>query len=212
MLSPTLQRHQSNRTRVGAPMPKPQLSILALPIVLVGMMGSGKSSVGRKLAARLALPFADSDHEIEHAAGCSISEFFARYGETEFRAGERRVIARLLERPMQVISVGGGAFAQDDTRAVIQERAVAVWLKVDPKVLAERVSRKNDRPLLQGYTDPLTAVDTILAKREPLYAQAHVTVPSGTQPIEETVSRVVHALADYAASVEHGPMKRLVIS
>lgn len=212
MLSPTSQRHQSNLDRVTAPMPKSKKSILALPIVLVGMMGSGKSSVGRKLASRLALPFTDSDHEIEHAAGCTISEFFARYGEAEFRAGERRVIARLLEKPMQVISVGGGAFVQDDTRDVIQERAVSVWLKVDPKVLAERVSRRNDRPLLQGYSDPLTAVQTILDQREPLYADAHVMVPSGTQPIEETVERVIAALADYATTVERGPMKRLVIS
>lgn len=186
--------------------------ILALPIVLVGMMGSGKSSVGRKLAARLALPFADSDQEIEHAAGCTISAFFARYGEAEFRAGERRVIGRLLEKPMQVISVGGGAFAQEETRTIIQAKAVAVWLKVEAAVLAERVGRRNDRPLLQGYADARTAVDTILAAREPLYGQAPVTVPSGVQPIEETVERVVEALADYAASGARTGVKQLVIS
>ena len=190
----------------------PRTSILALPIVLVGMMGSGKSSVGRKLAARLALPFADSDQEIEHAAGCSVSDFFARYGEAEFRAGERRVIARLLERPMQVISVGGGAFVQEATRAIIQERAVSVWINVEPKILAERVSRRNDRPLLQGYSDPLTAVNAVLTPRLPFYGQAHVTVTSGQQPIEDTVMRIITALGDYAAASDRAPMKRLEIS
>jgi shikimate kinase len=203
---------QNNAQPMSLPMQKTKKSILALPIVLVGMMGSGKSSVGRKLATRLSLPFTDSDQEIEHAAGCSISEFFSRYGEEEFRAGERRVIARLLEKPMQIISVGGGAFIQDATRAVIHERAVAIWLKVDPKILAERVGRRQDRPLLQGYADPETAVTTILSTREPVYSEAHITVPSGSQPIEETVERVVHALADYATANPRGTTKQLVIS
>ncbi len=189
---------------------KTHRTILARPIVLVGMMGSGKSSVGRRLAARLALPFTDSDHEIEQAAGCSISEFFARYGEAEFRAGERRVIARLLEKPMQVISTGGGAFSQEATRTTILERAVAVWLKVEPAVLAERVGRRNDRPLLQNK-DPQTTLTELLATREPDYAQAPITVLSGTQPLEETVERVITALATHATTID-AAVKRLVIS
>lgn len=212
MLSPALPRQNCLSTAKVKVMTRPQRAIFALPIVLVGMMGSGKSTVGRKLAARLALPFADSDQEIEHAAGCSVSEFFKRYGEAEFRAGERRVITRLLERPMQVISVGGGAFAQDDTRDVIQERAVAVWLKVDPAILARRVEKRNDRPLLQGYSDADTAVRNIMAVREPLYAQAPVIVPSGTQPVEETVERVVTALADYAATHDRPDTRQIVVS
>lgn len=189
-----------------------QRTILALPLVLVGMMGSGKSSVGKRLAARLALPFADSDHEIEHAAGCSISEFFTRYGEAEFRAGERRVIARLLEKPMQVISVGGGAFVQDDTRAVILERAVAIWIKADPALLVERIGRRNDRPLLANVADPSAEIHRLLAEREPYYAEAHVTVPSGAQPIEETVNHVITALTEYAARHQDHGTKKLVIS
>ncbi|MGB4101499.1 MAG: shikimate kinase [Alphaproteobacteria bacterium] len=177
-------------------------TILARSIVLVGMMGSGKSSVGRKLAAHLSLPFADSDHEIAQAAGCTIAQFFERYGEAEFRAGERRVIARLLERPGIVLATGGGAFMQPETRALIQTTATSVWLKVDPAILTQRVGRRHDRPILQRFTNPAEGIAALLAEREPVYAQAHITVAIGDQAIETTVASVVQALSTYAAAAE----------
>ncbi len=194
--------------------PNGQRRILARTIVMIGMMGSGKSTVGRRLASRLALPFVDSDHEIELAAGCSVPQFFERYGEAEFRAGERRVIGRQLERPMLVLSTGGGAFMNTETRALIQNRAVSVWLKVDSAILAKRVGRRNDRPMLERYANPAEAITTLLAEREPLYSQAHITVASSDGPIDDTIAQVVQGLVDFAASAPHpgGDAKYLVIS
>ena len=163
------------------------------PIVLVGMMGVGKSTVGRKLAQLLGLPFADADDEIEQAAQMSVSEIFETFGEPYFRDGERRVIARLLEGGPQVLATGGGAFVQPDTRALILERGLAIWLDSDVKTLVERVGRKDTRPLLRDG-DPKEIVARLKAEREPAYAQAPIKVMSDAGPHGEAVSRILQAL------------------
>jgi shikimate kinase len=162
-------------------------------IVLLGMPGSGKSSVGRKLASRFALPFHDADEEIEAAAGMSIPQIFERFGEAEFRQGERRVIARLLEKPMHVLATGGGAFMDEETRELIKQKSVSVWLRADLETLLERTGRRNDRPLLRG-DDPRKILERLLAERTPFYSEADVTVQSDHRPAEETVDRVLKAL------------------
>ncbi|WP_305096272.1 shikimate kinase [Croceibacterium aestuarii] len=172
-----------------------QLAIrLDRPVVLVGMMGVGKSTVGRKLAALLDLPFVDADDEISDAAQLSIEEIFERFGEAYFRDGERRVIARLLEGGPSVIATGGGAFAQDETRAMILERGLAVWLDSDLSTLVDRTSRKDNRPLLKGG-DPAKILAELKEKRDPHYAQAPVHVISGKGPHGDTVTRILGALA-----------------
>ncbi len=166
------------------------------PIVLVGMMGVGKSSVGRKLAQALDLPFVDADEEIERAAQMTIAEIFATYGEPYFRDGERRVIARLLENPghrPRVIATGGGAFVNDDTRALILERAIPVWLDSDVATLVERVGRKDTRPLLRGV-DPAEVLGRLRAEREPFYSQAPIKVMSGKAPQSRTLTKVLREI------------------
>lgn len=167
------------------------------PIVLVGMMGSGKSTVGRRLAARLGLPFVDADEEIENAAGLSIAEIFARYGEEHFRDGERRVITRLIDGPRCVIATGGGAFAQDATRAAILARGLAIWLDVPIPVLVERVSRRNHRPLLHGR-NPTEVITDLMEKRGPAYAQAHLRVRCDASPHARAVDAVLAAMKGLA--------------
>ncbi|UVO49099.1 shikimate kinase [Sphingomonas sp. SUN019] len=162
-------------------------------IVLVGLMGVGKSTVGRRLANRLALPFVDADHEIEAAAGMTISEIFAEYGEAYFRDGERRVIARLIDGTPKIIATGGGAFVNDDTRALILEQALAVWLDADPDVLVERVKRRNTRPLLRNR-DPGTVLRELAAARNPLYALAPIRVASNNAPHDATVRAILEAI------------------
>lgn len=169
---------------------------VARPIVLVGMMGVGKSSVGRKLASALGLPFADADDEIATAAHMPIPEIFARFGEAHFRDGERRVIARLLENGPMVIATGGGAFVQPDTRAMILDKGLSVWLDCALEPLIERVRRNNRRPLLQGG-DIREIVTRLKAEREPAYAQANIHVSSSTGPQSETVSRILEALSQW---------------
>lgn len=164
------------------------------PIVLVGMMGVGKSTIGRRLAARLHLPFVDADHEIERAAGMSIQDIFDRFGEAGFRDGERRVIARLMDGNRRVIATGGGAFMQADTRAMILARATAVWLQADLDILVERVGRREGRPLLKGR-DPRTVLAELAAVREPVYALAPVHVRSEPLPHEATVDAILAAIA-----------------
>ena len=167
----------------------------ARSIVLVGMMGAGKSSIGRKLAARLGLPFVDADAEIETAADMSISDIFASKGETYFRDGEKRVIARLLEGAPQVLATGGGAFMNPDTRALIGGKGVSVWLKAEFDVLMRRIKRRADRPLL--HTDnPAETLRTLMAERYPTYAQADVTVQSRDVPHETIVAEILTALAE----------------
>ena len=164
-------------------------------IVLVGMMGVGKSSVGRRLAARLAIPFVDADSEIEKAAGMTIPEIFARNGEAYFRGGEARVLARLLEGGPQVLATGGGAFVNPDTRALVKLKGVSVWLSADLEVLLRRTSkRRSDRPLLQT-DDPAETLRALLAEREPTYALADLTVQSREVPHETIVADVLAALA-----------------
>jgi shikimate kinase len=163
------------------------------PIVLVGLMGVGKSTVGRRLAARLGLPFADADAEIESAAGMSITEIFEKFGEAHFRDGERRVIARLIDGTPKVIATGGGAFINDDTRALILDQAVAVWLNANPEILADRVSRRDTRPLLRGK-DPREVLTELARVRNPIYALAPIHVASNRAPHEATVGAILKAL------------------
>ncbi len=169
-------------------------------IVLVGMMGVGKSSVGRRLAARLSIPFVDADTEIEKAAGMSIADIFARHGEPYFRSGEARVIARLLEGGPQVLATGGGAFMNADTRALIKVKGVSIWLQADFDVLSRRISkRRNERPLLQT-ADPAETLRTLLAEREPTYALADLTVQSREVAHETIVADIMTALASFLTS------------
>ena len=165
----------------------------ARTITLVGLMGVGKSSVGRRLANALDLPFKDADVEIEAAAGRSIPDIFAEMGEPAFREGERRVITRLLENPPHVLATGGGAFMNDETRALIKERSISVWLKADLEVLVRRVSRKDSRPLLSGK-DPLAVLTELAEKRYPVYAEADITVETGDTAHHVTVDQVIRAL------------------
>jgi shikimate kinase len=166
-------------------------------IVLVGMMGVGKSSIGRRLGARLGLPFVDADSEIEKAAGMSIADIFARHGEADFRNGEARVIARLLEGGPQVLATGGGAVMNADTRAAIKAKGVSIWLSAELDVLTRRISkRKNDRPMLQT-SDPAATLRQLLAEREPVYAQADMTVQSREVPHEAIIAEIMRALAAF---------------
>ena len=173
--------------------PAPLPAWTGLPIVLIGLMGAGKSTVGRRLASRMRLPFVDADTEIETAAGMTISDMFARFGEAHFRDGERRVIARLINGEPRVIATGGGAFMNDETRALILKGAVAVWLDANPEVLVERVRRRDNRPLLrQG--DPLTVLRELALVRNPVYAQAPIRVVSQAAPHDATVNAILKEL------------------
>jgi shikimate kinase len=163
-------------------------------IVLVGMMGAGKSSVGRRLAGRLGLAFVDADAEIEAAAGMSIADIFAAHGEAYFRSGEARVIARLLEGGAQVMAAGGGAFMNPDTRAAIRAKAVSIWLDADFEVLLRRVKRRSDRPMLKT-ADPADTLRRLLAERNPVYAEADLRLHSRDAPHEAIVSEGIAALA-----------------
>jgi shikimate kinase len=162
-------------------------------IVLVGMMGAGKSSIGRRLTARVGISFIDADAEIEAAAGMSIADIFAIHGEPYFRAGEARVIARLLEHGPQVLATGGGAFMSAQTRATLREKAVSVWLKADLDVLTRRLRRRNDRPLLKT-DDPVATLADLLLVRDPIYAEADVTVVSRDVTHDVIVDEIVAAV------------------
>lgn len=166
---------------------------LTKPVVLVGMMGAGKTSVGRLLAQKLGLPFIDADNEIEQAAQATISEIFERDGEAVFRSGERRVIARLLEGPLCVLATGGGAFMADETRGKIHERAISIWLRADLDLLVRRVGRRRDRPLLNAG-NPRDTLAKLLALRSPIYGEADITVESGDQAPEQVAEAVIAAL------------------
>ncbi len=163
-------------------------------IVLVGLMGAGKSSIGRRLAEKLEIPFADADHEIELAADKTIPEIFKDHGETYFREGERRVISRLIESGPQVLSTGGGAFINEETRRSIQAHGISVWLKADLPLLMKRVMKRSDRPLLQTG-DPEAVMQDLMAKRYPLYATADVTVESRDVQHTQMVNEVIKVLA-----------------
>lgn len=166
------------------------------PIVLVGMMGVGKSTVGRRLAARLGLTFVDADEEIEKAAGMSVAEIFERYGESHFRDGERRVIARLMDGAPKVIATGGGAFMQEETRQLILESATAVWLDADIDILVDRVGRRDSRPLLKNR-DPRAVLTELAAVRNPVYALAPIHVKSIAAPHEIAVEKIMEQLPQW---------------
>jgi shikimate kinase len=153
-------------------------------LVLVGMMGAGKSSVGRRLAARLGIPFVDADTEIENAAGMTIPEIFNKHGEPYFRAGEARVIARLLDKGPQVLATGGGAVMDGQTRALIAEKGISIWLKADVDILLKRTKRRSDRPLAERIRD-------LLPEREPLYALANIIVQSRDEPHDTIVNEIM---------------------
>jgi shikimate kinase len=166
-------------------------------IVLVGMMGVGKSSIGRRLAGRLDVPFVDADTEIEKAAGMSIADIFARHGEADFRSGEARVIARLLDGGPQVLATGGGAVMNAETRAAIKTKGVSIWLSGELDVLMRRISkRKNDRPMLQT-ADPAARLRELMVEREPMYAQSDLTVQSREVPHEAIVAEIMMALGEF---------------
>ena len=166
------------------------------PVVLVGMMGVGKTSVGRRLSALLHLPFTDADDEIVHAAQMSIPEMFERYGESYFRDGERRVIARLVGQGRGIISTGGGAFINPDTRILILEKAIAVWLDSEIDVLLDRVGRNSNRPLLQSG-DPRETLTRLKASRESAYAEAPIHVKSSSGPHNRAVHKVLKGLDEW---------------
>ena len=162
-------------------------------IVLVGMMGAGKSTIGRRLAARLHLPFVDADQEIETAAGMSIPDIFAAHGEPYFRDGEARVIARLLDNGPTVLATGGGAFLREETRERVARRGVSLWLRADADVVLRRVKRRADRPLLQT-ADPAATIERLLAERTPFYQQADIEILSRDVPHEKIVEECAEAL------------------
>ena len=168
---------------------------LTKSIVLVGLMGAGKSCIGRKLAEATGLPFVDADAAIEEAAGCTIPEIFEMHGEAAFRDGERKVIARLLQEGPQILATGGGAFMDPDTRAAIKASATSIWLRADVDLLVKRTSRRNTRPLLKTG-DPREILAGLIEKRYPVYAEADVVVDSEDGPPEVTLGKVLDALAE----------------
>ena len=170
-------------------------------IVLIGMMGAGKSSVGRKLALRLGLPFVDADVQIEEAAGMSIPDIFETRGEAEFRSGEARVIARLLDGGPQVLATGGGAFMNPDTRALIRDKGISVWLKADFEVLMKRIRRRSDRPMLKT-ADPAATLQRLIEIRYPVYAEACVIVESREVLHEVIVEEILDALRPVLGAVK----------
>lgn len=163
------------------------------PVVLVGMMGAGKTTIGRRLAPRLGVPFFDADEEIQKAAGMSVSELFARHGEESFRRGEAQVIARLLAGPPHVLATGGGAVVNSETRRLLKEKAVTVWLRADLDTVVRRATRRNTRPLLKEG-DPRETIERLLAAREPLYAEADLVIDSEAGPHGQTVKSIIEAL------------------
>lgn len=178
-------------------MRKASIPQLTRPLVFIGLMGAGKSAVGRRVAARLGVPFIDADSEIEAAAGSTIQEIFDSHGEEAFRDGERRVIARLLTtEPAHVLATGGGAFMDPQTRATIRARSVSVWLRAELDLLVKRTARRNNRPLLK-HGDAREILGTLMTERDPVYAEADIVVDSKDAPPEATVERLIGALEDY---------------
>jgi len=171
----------------------PLTTLPTKPLVLVGMMGAGKTAIGRRLAERLDCPFLDADDEIETAAGCSISDIFAMHGEAAFRDGERRVIKRLLDRSTAVLATGGGAFMDVDIRQAVLDKGISIWLKADIETLWQRVKRRDHRPLLETE-NPRETLERLIQDRYPTYAEADITVDSDVGPLCKTVDRVMDAV------------------
>jgi shikimate kinase len=170
-------------------------------IVLIGLMGAGKTSIGDRMAKALGIPFVDADSEVELAAGCSVEEIFERIGEEAFRDGERRVIKRLLDGASKVLATGGGAFLDPETRAVIAEHGISIWLRADLDLLVERTSRRDNRPLLKTG-DPREILENLIAERHPVYAKADIVVDVTDEPPMTTTNRVIAALFDYLETAE----------
>jgi len=166
------------------------------PLVLVGMMGAGKTAIGRRLAERLDCPFLDADDEIETAAGCSISDIFALHGEAAFRDGERRVIKRLLDCSPTVLATGGGAFMDADIRQAVHDKGISIWLRADIETLWQRVRRRDHRPLLETE-NPRETLERLIQDRNPTYAEADITVDSDVGPLCKTVDRVMDAIEEF---------------
>ncbi len=166
------------------------------PIVLVGLMGAGKSTVGRRLAKRLNLPFVDTDEAIEDAAGYSASEMFERFGEADFRDGERRLVARLIDGAKGIIATGGGAFVDSRTRDLLNSRAITVWLDAPVAVLAERTARRDTRPLLR-HGDPHQTLEQLIEQRRPSYAEAHIRIVSGEGGHHDVVDKIIVAVSEH---------------
>jgi shikimate kinase len=164
-------------------------------VALVGMMGAGKTSLGRRLSAKLEVPFRDADHEIEAAAGLTVSEIFEKFGEPYFRDGERRVIARLLGEPPHVLATGGGAFMDEATRAAMKQMALSVWLKAPVHILLARVKKRDTRPLLRNG-DPKETIEKLLAVREPFYAQADITLECSDESQQGPLEQILAALRE----------------
>lgn len=179
--------------RVNNPFEETRLRLGDRPVVLIGLMGAGKSAIGKRLAAVLDLPFTDADHEIERAAGKSINEIFAEHGEAYFRDGERRVIARLLGEGPKVLATGGGAFMNEDTRRRIAKIGISVWLKADLDLLMSRVGRRDTRPLLRA-PNPRGVMEKLIAERYPIYALADITIASRDVAHEVIVEEIIDAL------------------
>lgn len=172
-------------------------------VVIVGLMGAGKTCIGSRLAERLGLAFVDADTEIEQAAGCAINDIFEFYGETAFRDGERRVIARLLASPVHVLATGGGAFMDTETRAAIARQSISIWLRADLDLLVSRVGRRDNRPLLKGR-DRREVLKALIDERHPLYEGADITVDSAREAPDITVDRVLEALSGYLTGAGQG--------
>lgn len=182
--------------REDAPIALPEALALERTVALVGLMGAGKTTVGRRLAHVLGVAFKDADAEIATAAGQSVPDIFAAHGEPEFRRGERQVIARLLAEPPHVLATGGGAFMDAATRALLKERAISVWLKAPLDVLMKRVARRDDRPLLKE-DDPRAVMQRLIEVRYPVYAEADITIETGVGPHNSAVAAIVSALRTY---------------
>ncbi|MGH6729874.1 MAG: shikimate kinase [Sphingomicrobium sp.] len=189
---PDIAVHNPANTKLSAPTLVAALQSRSL--VLVGMMGAGKSSIGRRLAARLDIPFVDADGEIERAAGMTISDIFAMHGESSFRSGEARVIARLLDAGPQVLATGGGAFMNPDTRALIGKKGISVWLMAEYDILMRRIRRRSDRPLLDT-DNPAETLKALIDERYPVYGQADLTVHSRDVPHDTIVDEILAAVA-----------------
>lgn len=171
------------------------------PIVLVGLMGAGKSTVGRRLARRIGLPFVDSDAEIEDASGLSAAEVYERFGEHDFRDGERRLVARLIDGQVRVIATGGGAYVDPRTRQLLNERAITIWLNAPVGVLAERTARRDTRPMLRT-SDPSATLERLSREREPKYAEAHIHIKSGDGPHGEVVESIIAAIREHLDGID----------
>ncbi|MGF1625942.1 MAG: shikimate kinase [Alphaproteobacteria bacterium] len=190
------QQPGSQAGQQAEPQPEPRPELQQHTIVLIGLMGAGKTAVGRRLATRLGLSFVDADQEIEAAAGCSIADIFAMHGEQAFRDGERRVISRLLDDPPHVLATGGGAWMDPETRAKVAERSLSVWLRADFEVLLRRTARRSHRPLLRGRNHG-EVLRKLQEERYPVYALADIVVDTEDCPLDTTVGRVLQAIERY---------------